>query len=114
MSDKALSTMDLATILGLIIGFGLVGAAIVMSHHLVSDREYLRQLADTNMAYVGLLGPRDRRERLMADIGDAAERLEGRLHGPAGLDIGGRGPTSIALSIVSQLHQVLMREPGPT
>ena len=84
-------------------------AAIVMSHHLVSDREYLRQLADTEMAYIGLLGPRDRRERLIAELGDSGSRLAGRLHGPAGLDIGGRGPRSIALSIVSQLHQELMR-----
>lgn len=82
-------------------------AAIVMSHHLVSDRAYLAQLAATGIRYVGLLGPRHRRERLLADLGDQASGLEGRLHGPAGLDIGGRGPGPIALSIVAQVQKIL-------
>lgn len=84
--------------------------AIVMSHHLASDRSYLRQLAETNIGYIGLLGPHNRRERLLADIGAAAARLEKRLHGPAGLDIGGRGPAPIALSIIAQMQQELMSD----
>lgn len=85
-------------------------AAIVMSHHLVSDRQYLRQLAATDVKYIGLLGPRDRRRRLLEELGDAAERLTSRLHGPAGLDIGGRGPASIALSIIAEMHQELVQQ----
>jgi xanthine dehydrogenase accessory factor len=81
--------------------------AIVMSHHLASDRHYLIQLAKTDIAYVGLLGPRRRRDRLLSEIGPAAARIESRVHGPAGLDIGGRGPGPIALSIVAQMQQVL-------
>ncbi len=85
-------------------------AAIVMSHHLASDRSYLRQLAATDIAYVGLLGPANRRERLVADLGDDGKRLQERLHGPAGLDIGGRGPAAIALSIIAEVQGVLERE----
>ena len=81
--------------------------AIVMSHHLGSDRSYLKQLAETDMAYIGLLGPLNRRQRLLAEIGPAAGKLEDRLYGPAGLDIGGRGPEVIALSIVAQMQQAL-------
>jgi len=84
-------------------------AAIVMSHHLASDRQYLRQLAATDIAYIGLLGPRDRRRRLLEELREAADHLTPRLHGPAGLDIGGRGPASIALSMVAEIHQELMR-----
>ena len=80
--------------------------AIVMSHHLASDRSYLRQLAQTEMAYIGLLGPGGRRRKLLGELGDDAKRLEGRLHGPAGLDLGGRGPGAIALSIVAQMQKV--------
>lgn len=82
-------------------------AAVVMSHHLVSDRAYLRQLAETDMSYIGLLGPPHRRNRLLSELGEIAERLEARLHGPAGLDIGGRGPAPIALSIVAEIQQTL-------
>jgi xanthine/CO dehydrogenase XdhC/CoxF family maturation factor len=47
-------------------------AAIIMSHHLQSDRSYLRALAPSRLRYIGLLGPRARRERLLADVsGDA-------------------------------------------
>jgi len=81
--------------------------AIVMSHHLVSDRSYLRQLAETQIAYVGLLGPKNRRDRLLDEIGVAAAGLEPRLFGPAGLDLGGRGPEPIALSIIAQMQQEL-------
>lgn len=80
--------------------------AVVMSHHLASDRDYLRQLAATDIAYIGLLGPASRRERLLADLGAGAE-LGRRVHGPAGLDLGGRGPAAIALSIVAGMQRAL-------
>lgn len=83
-------------------------AVVVMSHHLATDRIYLEQLAKTNVLYIGLLGPPDRRRRLLADLGASGKSLEGRLHGPAGLDIGGDGPASIALSIVAEIHDVLI------
>ncbi|MGB5332799.1 MAG: XdhC family protein [Woeseiaceae bacterium] len=81
--------------------------AIVMSHHLASDRAYLRQLAASSVAYVGLLGPAGRRERLMNELADLADALKGRLHGPAGIDLGGRGPGPIALAIVAEMQQFL-------
>jgi xanthine dehydrogenase accessory factor len=81
--------------------------AVVMSHHLVSDRSYLRQLAATKIAYIGLLGPKNRRDRLMGELGAAAASLGPRLFGPAGLNLGGRGPEPIALSIVAQMQQEL-------
>lgn len=86
--------------------------AIVMSHHLASDRSYLRQLAGTNIGYIGLLGPANRRERLLSELGDTARSLGDRLRGPAGLDIGGRGPAPIALSIIAQM-QAELREQDP-
>jgi len=86
-------------------------ATIVMSHHLTSDREYLKQLAKSKVGYIGLLGPEDRRKRLLEELGDHAERLQGRLHGPAGLDIGGRGPASIALSIIAEMHRQIFLPP---
>ena len=79
-------------------------AAIVMSHHLPSDLTYLRILAATAIPYVGLLGPAARRERLLADLGADARCLQGRLHAPVGIPLGGRSPESIALAIIAQLH----------
>ena len=80
-------------------------AAIVMSHHLASDREYLRGLAATSIGFVGLLGPPHRKVRLLSEIGNSAEQLAGRLHAPVGRRIGGRGPAAIALEVVAELQE---------
>jgi xanthine/CO dehydrogenase XdhC/CoxF family maturation factor len=87
-------------------------AAIVMSHHLESDLQYLRALSRSAVPYVGLLGPAGRREKLLADLGTDAAALLPRLRAPVGLDIGGRAPESIALSIVGEVHAVLAGRAG--
>ena len=81
-----------------------VDAAIVMSHNLDRDRSYLREVADTDVPFIGLLGPPHRRERLLTELGKDGEKLAGRLQGPVGKRIGGRGAEAIALEIVAELQ----------
>lgn len=81
-------------------------AAVIMSHNLASDRTYLEVLAQSDIGFIGLLGPRRRRDRLLAELGDeTAALLELRLRAPVGRPIGGRGPAAIALEIVAQLQE---------
>jgi xanthine dehydrogenase accessory factor len=87
-------------------------AAVVMSHHLESDLHYLRGLAHSGVPYVGLLGPAARREKLLGDLGADAALLRPRLRAPVGLDIGGRSPESIALSIIGEVHAALAGRGG--
>jgi xanthine/CO dehydrogenase XdhC/CoxF family maturation factor len=87
-------------------------AAVVMSHHLVSDEAYLRVLVDAPVRHVGLLGPRPRREKLLAALGPLAARLQPRLRGPVGLDLGAVTPEGIALAIAAQLHALAAGRPG--
>lgn len=95
-----------------LVGAGRWTAAVVMSHHLVADERYVRALAGADLEYVGLLGPRRRRQRLLDRLMPAlAARLEPRLHAPVGLDIGADSPASIALSIVAEVHSALRRMP---
>jgi xanthine/CO dehydrogenase XdhC/CoxF family maturation factor len=82
-------------------------AIVVMSHHLATDRKYLAELAATEVRYLGVLGPRARRDRLLAELADVAPQLERRLKGPVGLDIGADSPESIALSILAELQSTL-------
>ena len=89
-------------------------AIIVMSHHLMTDQAYLEQLAEVPAGYLGVLGPKDRRERLLSALGDAGKTLQGRLKGPVGLDIGADDPESIALSLLAEMHAVLAGASGRT
>ncbi|MGH8226383.1 MAG: XdhC family protein [Steroidobacteraceae bacterium] len=89
-------------------------AAVVMSHHMPSDLEYLRALGASRIGYAGLLGPAHRREKLLGDLGSEAQSLRGRLHAPVGLDLGGRTPESIALGIVAEIHAHLHPREGGT
>jgi xanthine dehydrogenase accessory factor len=80
---------------------------VVMSHNYLRDRDYLRALAGSPAAYVGMLGPRARLTRLLADLSSAGftptdDDLK-RIHGPAGLDIGAEGPEEIAAAIVAEI-----------
>lgn len=82
-------------------------AAVVMSHHLLSDLGYLRVLAASAIPYIGLLGPAARRDRLLQELGAAAPLLQGRLHAPVGLRLGGRTPEAVALAIVAEVQSFL-------
>jgi xanthine/CO dehydrogenase XdhC/CoxF family maturation factor len=66
--------------------------------------------------YVGVLGPRQRTERLLKDLAaagsppSAAQRA--RLYGPVGLDIGADTPEEIALSVLAEVRAALAGAPG--
>ena len=88
-----------------LVSAGQFDAVIVMSHQLTSDRRYLEVLAKADVPFVGLLGPKARRARLVAEIDADANAFEGRLRSPVGLKIGGQGPAAIALEVVAELQQ---------
>ena len=81
--------------------------ALVMTHHYLIDRALLSQLLPSPAPFVGLLGPKRRAEDLLGDLEAEGMRFSpeqrARLHGPAGLDIGGEGPEAIALSLLAQV-----------
>jgi len=80
-------------------------AALVMHHAFELDRDALEALAGTRIPFIGLLGPRRRRDDLFKLLSPARRAaLEPRLHSPVGLDLGGQGPEAIALSIAAQLQ----------
>jgi xanthine/CO dehydrogenase XdhC/CoxF family maturation factor len=88
-------------------------AAVVMSHHLATDRAWLAALARTSVPYVGLLGPAARRDRLLRDLGADAAGLRDRLHAPVGLPIGADSPESIALAILAEIQATMRTDRQP-
>jgi xanthine dehydrogenase accessory factor len=90
-------------------------AAVVMSHHYARDLEYVEALLDARVAYLGVLGPRVRTERMLADLraSDSAHVRElDNLFGPVGLDIGADGPDALALSVIAEISAVLSGRVG--
>jgi xanthine dehydrogenase accessory factor len=98
---------------------------VVMSHNYLRDRDYLRSLLPSAAAYIGMLGPGARLQRLLGDLAEdgfrpTSDQLQ-RTYGPAGLDLGGEGPEEIAAAIVAEILAVsggrdagfLRQRPGP-
>ena len=83
-------------------------AVVVLSHDPKLDDPALRLALPSPAFYVGALGSRkthaQRVERLLAD-GLTQADLD-RLHAPIGLNIGGRTPAEIALSIMAEIVAV--------
>ena len=90
-------------------------AVVVMSHHFGRDTAYVGALLATGVAYVGVLGPRSRTDRMLAELatrGLLPDAIGERLYGPVGLDLGGDGPEAIALAIVSEVAAVTAGRTG--
>lgn len=71
------------------------------------DAHCLRAAVATQARYVGLLGSRRKTvliEKMLRDEGASKERLRA-VHAPIGLDLGGRSPAEIALSILAEMSQ---------
>lgn len=85
--------------------------AVVMTHHYVHDVPLLRDLLARPLAYLGLLGPRQRAEKILADLAADGSTItpaqRARLHAPVGLDLGADGPEQVALSILAEMQAVL-------
>jgi xanthine dehydrogenase accessory factor len=87
-------------------------AAVLMSHSYVQDLQALRALAACSLPYLGLLGPRKRTERMLAEAGIRQPVLEDSMHSPMGLDIGADGAEQIALATIAEIQSVLNRRAG--
>jgi xanthine dehydrogenase accessory factor len=81
-------------------------AAVIKTHNYGRDFAALRSLLPLDLRYIGLMGPRARREQLLGDLLDTGIAPRTNLFAPAGLDLGGDSPESIALAIVSEIQAV--------
>lgn len=88
-------------------------SVVLTSHDYRYELPVLREALRAPVRYVGMLAGRKRADAvrsLLRDEGYTDAELS-RLHAPIGLDIGGREPEEIALSIAAQL--VAVREDKP-
>lgn len=83
---------------------------VIMNHHLERDRASLRYALETEAAYIGVLGPGSRYQRLMEELRQEGyeARPEGlrRVYSPVGLDLGAETPEEVANSIMGEILAV--------
>lgn len=80
--------------------------AVVMTHNFADDEQYLRALLATPVPYIGVLGPRQRTERLIRNLTANVTFDVDRIYGPAGLDVGTDGAEQLAVAIVAEMLAV--------
>jgi len=83
-------------------------ACVLMSHNYEYDRDVVRKLLSSPTPYIGILGPRKRFDKMLAEYAKEGVQLSSddhhRIHSPIGLDIGAETPDEIALSIISEIQ----------
>jgi xanthine dehydrogenase accessory factor len=88
-------------------------AVVLMTHRFADDLEFLAALMGLSekSAYIGILGPRRRTERLLAELESRGTRITPRqfqaIRSPVGLDLGSTSPETIALSIIAEIQAVM-------
>ncbi|MCV9386011.1 XdhC family protein [Reichenbachiella ulvae] len=82
-------------------------AAVLISHNYYYDMEVMQQLLDTDIRYIGLLGPKKKGDKIKAELIEKGvewnEDTTHRVHYPIGIDIGADTPEEIALSILAEI-----------
>jgi xanthine/CO dehydrogenase XdhC/CoxF family maturation factor len=87
-------------------------AAIIKSHNYGRDFTALQELLPLNLRYVGLIGPRKRRDQLLNDLLDLGVAINAGFFAPAGLDLGAETPEEIALAVISEIQRVFAAGSG--
>ena len=89
---------------------------LLMSHNYNYDFGFLTQIVKQDFGYIGLLGPAQKRDRILADLQDQGIHLNeeqlSKIHGPAGLDIGAENSSEIALSIIAEIKAFISGRSG--
>ena len=80
---------------------------LLMTHNYNYDKAMLKQLLQKNVTYIGMLGPKKKRERILDEFKEEGlvftEQQLLVLHSPVGLDIGAETSEEIALSILAEI-----------
>lgn len=89
-------------------------AVLLMTHSYVKDLKYLIALKECRPAYLGLLGPSARREKMLNELLEHCPEMDDwffeNLHGPSGLNIGAETPQEIAIAIISEILAVVRNQ----
>jgi xanthine dehydrogenase accessory factor len=91
---------------------------VLMSHNYNYDIGMLKELITSKCNYIGVLGPKTKLEKMMAELTDqglaVTDEMKQKIYGPVGLDIGAETAEEIALSITAEIKTVLSKKNAAT
>ncbi len=79
------------------ISFNSLDSVVIMTHDFHRDKKIVDSLKKVPIFYFGILGSKNRTERLIGG------EIPNWIHSPVGLSIGADGPTEIAVSIIAEM-----------
>ncbi len=83
---------------------------VLMTHNYNYDLAMLKALLLKDAAFIGVLGPRKKLDRMISELRDSGmvitDEMMKRVFGPVGLEIGAETPGEIALSIIAEIKAV--------
>lgn len=82
-------------------------ASVIMTHNYLHDLAFLKKILPYEKKYIGLLGPKSRKDQLLAEVGHIKDEHKQIIYGPAGLDIGAENCDEIAISIIAEIQAVI-------
>ncbi len=87
-------------------------AAMVKTHHYGRDFAALQKLLPLGLPYVGLIGPRARRDQLLHTLLEQGFALDSELFAPAGFDLGAETAEEIALGVIAEIQMTFAAGTG--
>jgi xanthine dehydrogenase accessory factor len=86
-------------------------AVVLMTHNYNYDIAMLQQLLPLQLSYVGVLGPKNKLDRMLEEMEEKGiaitPQLVQHIYGPTGLDIGAETSEEIALSVLAEIKAVM-------
>ena len=91
-------------------------AVVLMTHNYNYDTIALKQLAHSPCKYIGVLGPKQKLEKMLDELSlsglEMDSEMQQKLHGPVGLDIGAETSEEIAVAVVAEIKAVFSNRQG--
>ena len=89
-------------------------AVLLMTHSYVKDLKYLLRIRNTRPAYLGILGPAKRREKLLNELIERYPEIDDSffdtIYGPSGLNIGAETAQEIGIAILAEILAVVRKQ----
>ena len=98
------------------LSFDAKTAVVLMTHNYNYDSAILQQLLPMQLPYIGVLGPKQKLNRMLREITAAGMEVTPQqlqsVYGPTGLDIGAETPEEIALSVLAEVQAIMTNARG--